>query len=85
MRIHETECQYYNSVSLPNSINPVHPINEILVVVKHTINNIAISVKMPTVSDLIVFTLDIRGVQRKVGLYLSEQVIICLHLLIQRL
>ena len=61
--------------------------NELAAHLDITLKNdgIAVCAKMPTISNWIVFTLDIGYVQRKVRLYLPEQVIIYLHLHFQRL
>ena len=85
MSVHKTESKNYNMIFDRYNKYAVHSIDEILTVIKQSVNSVAVCAKMPTISNWVVFTLDIGYVQRKVRLYLPEQVIIYLHLHFQRL
>ena len=85
MSIHKAESENYNLIFDGYYKYAVHSIDEILTVIKQSVYSVAVCTKMPTISNWIVFTLDIGYVQRKVRLHLPEQVIIYLHLHFQRL
>ena len=85
MGVHQTKSKNDNLIFGRHNKYTVHTVDEILPVIKQSVYSIAVCAKMPTISNWIVFTLDIGYVQRKVRLHLPEQVIIYLHLHFQRL
>jgi hypothetical protein len=85
MCIHKTECQYHNIVIPGQDIYPVHAVNKIVVIIKNSVNGIAIRIKMPAVTYGKFLAFQKRYINRQVRFHLPEQLIIDLHLHFQRL
>ncbi len=58
MGIHKAKCQNSYFVFAPNYKYSIHPLLEIVSVIKDSVNRITVSAKMPTIPDWIILTLD---------------------------
>ena len=61
--VHQTKSKNDNLIFDGYYKYTVHPVDEILAVIKQSVYSVAICAKMPTISNRIVFTLDIGNVE----------------------